>query len=234
MGKNKLCFVRLLIVFVRAMSSQMEERHLRFLDSENIPNSIILTDDPMRVKMLVAHYLESAVLSGERRCLFSYTGKYRGVDIAVISSGFGETAAETVLHEAARLGARDVIYMGECISLSAAYELRQVVIAAGGDEDLLKSARAASLQSSIPVHIQDVVTFDRYYLEGFKGETPDGILDFATGGVYRYAEENGLAALSLLTVSENALTGERIDESERQSRFHSAAVLAFETLATRA
>jgi len=50
-------------------------------------------------------------------------------------------------------------------------------------------------------------------------------------GFYTFAEENGISALSILTVSENIVTGEKMEEHERRSRLYPAARLVFETAA---
>ena len=55
-------------------------------------------------------------------------------------------------------------------------------------------------------------------------------VDYASGAIAQYAGDHGFAALSVLTVSQNLITGERIGEHERQSRFNAAARIVFETL----
>jgi purine-nucleoside phosphorylase len=57
------------------------------------------------------------------------------------------------------------------------------------------------------------------------------VADFASGAVARFAFDQGVAALSVLTVSQNTSTGEKIEEHERQSRMDAAARIIFETLA---
>lgn len=125
------------------------------------------------------------------------------------------------------MGVREVIYIGECLSLTTAHKLRDAILADGADAGLLRRARNASRRFSLPVTVCGVTTNDRFYL----GEsTGSSVVDFATAAVYDYAREHGLAALSILTVSENTATCERVDEHERQGRFNAASRLAFETL----
>ena len=205
---------------------------LSFIDADALPENAILTDDPMRSRMLAAHYLDNAVPLHGKRGMVAFSGSYKGAKIAVLSCGFGTAAAESYLCEMARLGAKTVVYTGECVSLTGAYPLRQVIIAEGSDKGMIQRAQHSADSFELPPFtLCGVVTHDLYYINGFDGEAPNGILDFASDAVFCCARTLGLTALSLLTVSENAATGERVEDHERQSRFHNASRLCFETLA---
>lgn len=195
----------------------------------SLPERAVLTDDPMRARMLAAHWLENAAPLYELRGLEGCVGGYRGAGIALLSVGYGESAALLYLHEAAQLGVKRVIYMGECVSHEADLRLRDVIIPEGADPALLACALEAARQSGLSVNILGVTTDDRFFL-GAGGDSR-GITDFASGAVARYAAGHGLAALSILTVSQNTANGEGLEEHERQSRFHDAARLTFEALA---
>lgn len=197
--------------------------------TSRLPESVILTDDPMRARMLAAHWLENATQIYELRGMAGYTGSYKGAEIALLSSGYGESAALLYLHEAVRLGARRVVYTGECISHHTDVRLRDIVIPEGGDAVLLRRALAASKEYGIPVKALPVATDDRFFLREVPASAE--VTDFAAGAVAEYAAGHGIAALSVLTVSRNTKSGEAVEEHERQSRFHDAARLVFETLA---
>ena len=244
---------------------------MKIIDVNRTAKRLLLTDDPMRVKMLAAHYLEDTRLVSEARGLCAYSGRYRDVEIACVSCGYGAAAAEIILHELAQAGAQDVLYLGECVSLTSALKLRQLILACGGDEGFLRLAQSLTSSSADPASIHTVLTDDRYFLKannrfvqemnnlsnhepgscnthvknnGVSSEstsakpvhvssapsTSVSLVDFATEGIYRYSNANGIAALSILTVTENIETGESVEESERQSRLHPAASLALETL----
>ena len=133
--------------------------------------------------------------------------------------GFGHNAVLPYLPQAKKLGASDIIYIGHCVATAQEYSLRAVVLAEGGDSDLLKRACLTASQYGISALPHSILGCD-------------GIVDFATETIYAGARECDLAALSILTVSENSATGERMEEHERRSRFYAASRLAFETLAT--
>ena len=194
-----------------------------------LPVRAIMTDDPMRVRMLAAHWLENAKVLFELRGMIGYTGNYKDAELTLIAAGYGESAAMLYLDDACLLGARRVIYMGECISHVCSVKLRDVILAEGGDAALMQCALTVSGRFSIAATARDVTTNDRMFIE--ESVTPGDITDFASGAVARFAAGRELAVLSVLTVSQNTATGERIEEHERQSRFNAASQLVFETLA---
>ena len=197
--------------------------------TDRLPYYAIITDDPMRTRMLSAHWLENTKVLYELRGMIGYTGMYKGAAIALLSAGYGETSALLYLHDACLLGARRVIYTGECVSQTPEVHLRDVIIAKGGDEKLTGCALRASKQFSIPTSVREAYTNDRMFLgdPSFSGD----IVDYASYAVAGYASKLEVAAISVLTVSQNTATGERVEEHERQSRFNTAAQLAFETIA---
>ena len=195
-----------------------------------LPPKVIMTDDPMRVKMLAAHWLDNAALLYELRGMTGYTGKYKDEEIAVLATGFGGSSARLYMHDAALLGMRSVIYLGECIAQVQGIRLRDVIIAAGGDRLMTERALDIASQFSLPVSVREVNSCERFYSDD--RQIAADIIDFASESVAEFAEGHGIAAISVLTVSQNTATGERMEEHERQSRFHDAARLAFEVMAS--
>ncbi|MCL1817071.1 MAG: hypothetical protein FWG43_05675 [Clostridiales bacterium] len=195
----------------------------------NLPVRAILTDDPMRARMLAAHYMENVTVLYELRGMIGYSGSYNGAKIALLSVGYGESAALLYLHDAFLCGVRRVLYMGECISCSPHFKLRDIILAAGGDATLMRYALVAAKQLSLTTTIGNVTTCDRLFLN-MSGITGD-IADFAAGAVAGFAADYGMAALSVLTVSQNTATREQIEEHERQSRLNAAAQIVFESCA---
>ena len=195
----------------------------------DLPARAVVTDDPMRAKMLAAHWLDSAEVIYDLRGMIGYTGSYKGAPISLIAAGYGESAAMLYLHDARMLGVKRVIYMGECISRIREIKLRDVILADGGDAALTLCAQTAAKQLPIVATVRGVVTNDRLFLDEIIAQAD--IVDFASGAAVRYAAGHGLAVLSVLTVSQNTVTGEKMEEHERQSRFNAASQLVFETLA---
>jgi len=120
---------------------------------------------------------------------------------------------------------RELVYIGACVSTTVRHSLRSVILAAGGSESLLSRAVAAARQFVIPATARTVLSPS--------AELPEEgcIIDEATGAFYERARAGGVEALSILTVSEDVIKGEKMEEHEFRSRFYAAARLAFETLA---
>ena len=209
----------------------------RFIDSDvhNLPDWAIVTDDPMRVKMLVAHHLDNVSLISENRGMLAYTGTICGVPIGMYSVGFGETSTLLYLKEMIDLGVTSVLYLGECVSHITELHLNEIVIPQSAcrgsithyaDAGLFEKCLSAAKQGEIPVRKMAIGTEDKYWLDHKKKGEHYRVTDFASGAVFEYATACGLTAASILTVSENSLSGQRIGDAQRQSRFHSAAKIA--------
>lgn len=192
--------------------------------SERLPNRVILTDDPLRAKMLAAHHLEYSAPVFEQGDVFAFSGSYNNMPIALLSTGFGNDAIFNYLTEAKRLGATEIVFIGECISSTARYKLREVILAAGGSRSLLQRARDAALRFDIQATVRTVLPPEA-------AQPEDGcIIDGVSGGLYERAKTEGVEALSILTVTENTKTGEKAEEHERRSRLYAASRLVFEAL----
>lgn len=213
-----------------------------FLDipEKPLPACAILTDDPMRVEMFVAHHLEQAKLYTRQRGMTGYVGSYAEVPVVVQAVGYGSASLVAYLHELVSLyGVKTVVYAGECVSRESSLLLRELVVAskayAGAegleaDSRLLQNAVLAARKCAITIRTNMVHTDDRYGTRELEPCCARAcIVDFATYALYEYAKRHDIAALSLLEVSEHK--GECVDPAERQSRFHGLARLAFETVA---
>ena len=189
------------------------------------PGRVILTDDPLRAKMMAAHHLENAVLLYENGDELLYFGSYNGTAIALVAVGFDNEAFPGFIREAAKLDVTEVIYIGGCASITDRYPLRTVILADGGCRNLQNRALTAAARCAITAAVRTVASPD-----GVTGEGID-ITDSVTGAFYMEARSYNIKALSILTVSENTKTGEKMEEHERRSRFYAAARLVFETFA---
>jgi len=195
--------------------------------SEMLPRRLILTDDPLRAKMLSAHHLEYSTLLYEQGDVLVYSGSYKDVPIVLASTGIGSDAVLSYFEEYKGLGAAEIAYVGACVSTSDKSaadggELRSVVLAAGGSRRLLDRALRTAKQYGIGATIRKVLPPDSLQPEG------GCIVDDVTGALYDQTRADGIKALSVLTVSENTKTGEKIEEHEKRSRFYAAARLVFE------
>lgn len=246
------------------------------LITDKRPGSIVLTDDPLRAKMLVAHNLEYSTQTYEQGDILIYSGSYKGVPIALASTGFGSSAVFSCLQDVINSGTgdranvpgctaaenaerpaagslgpaclsehiREVVFIGECTGAEAKDGLGTVILANGGSRSFLSRALAAAKHCEIPVKVRSVsqigamqqdaganVSGSPVFADASAADSEGGISDEITCALYEHTRASGLEALSILTVSENTETGEKMEEHERRSRFYAAARLVFETLA---
>lgn len=224
---------------------------------EEIADKLLLTDDPMRVKMIVANYLENAKCHNELRCMFGYTGTYKGKRISVQSIGLGAPSASIYFKELLEeYGVKTIVYVGTCASISRNLKTRDVVLVMGAstdsamaklrfgdviysavaDFDLLHLAYEKSSAMGIKVPIINIFSTDLLEDEKVNGKVKQlsdyGVmaLDMETYELYTLAAKYGARVISILTVSDEILTGQKSGSAERQSTFHDMIKLAFETL----
>ena len=206
------------------------------------PKHVIITDDPLRAKMLAAHHLEYARPVHDSDDELVWFGSYAQTEIALASAGFSSGAVADYISSAAQYGVTDILFIGECTSASDTVPLRTVVLADGADSALMRNAQLAAAQFNIPYVVQIVSEFNRtpQDIRGTADAITDafyatpmvsGIADTTTNAFYAKATDSGIAALAILTVTHHTGTGERMEDHERRSRLYNAARLAFETCA---
>lgn len=103
------------------------EYHLQTRTGDLAP-VCLLVGDPERATMIAEKHLQEAVLVGDHRGLKSYTGKFQGERVSVVTTGMGGASAGIVLPEAVRSGARAFIHVGSCGSMQAHAKVGDVVI----------------------------------------------------------------------------------------------------------
>ena len=162
--------------------------------SEDLPLYAVMTDDPMRARMLAAHFLDNAKVLFELRGMIAYSGAYKGVMLSVISAGYGESSTLLYLHDAYLLGVRRVLYMGECVSRTNHFKVRDIIVSDDGDKALILSALSVSTEFSLPLTLAGVATRDRLFLEDSKSDDKRGIVDFAAAAISAFAAMHEIAA----------------------------------------
>lgn len=96
-------------------------------DIGDLSENLIITGDPKRVKM-IASLFDNAEKIAENRQYISYTGKYRGVDVSVLSTGIGTPATTIAIEEANRIGVARIIRVGTTGALQPGIRQGDLVI----------------------------------------------------------------------------------------------------------
>lgn len=103
-----------------------EQYHIG-LKPGDIPNYVLLPGDPKRTE-LISNLWDQRDFVADRRQFRSYKGKYKGADIAVVSSGIGPSAIEIALIELINIGAHTFIRVGSSGALRKEVDVGDIVI----------------------------------------------------------------------------------------------------------
>ena len=83
----------------------------RFSYIEKLPSKIVITEDPMRARILVAHLLDCAEPLFEKGDISVTSGSYKDVPMAVISSGVENDEFSSHLDEIKADGKKEVVHI---------------------------------------------------------------------------------------------------------------------------
>ena len=199
----------------------------------SLPSVCLITDDPYRVKMIAAHYLDNVELFTETRGQVGLIGKYKSIPLIVLSVGIGTTSTMAYITElCAKNQIKRIVYFGDCITndstlsvgsiiyISKAYENDQCYAVSENlylNTEIILRANNNDAQSCV------TTTYDRYLIERQYRTSPESkVLDFTTSELYKLGIESNIETISILNVCENVITHENIADAVRQSGCHTA------------
>lgn len=209
----------------------------------DIAESILLPGDPLRAQYIAETYLDDAVRYTHVRGMSGYTGTYQGKRVSVQGTGMGGPSMGIYAYELIhgygvkrliRIGSagalQDSLAIGDLIGASAASydtdysrqrKLGGTVVPAASFELLLQGHHYAN-QLQIPLHVGPILSSDQFY-------TPGGVddllpwkrvgmlaVEMEAASLYMVAQEGGVQALCLLTVTDLPFTGEEMTSGERE------------------
>jgi len=221
----------------------------------DIASAVLLPGDPLRAKYIAENFLENAVCYNEIRGMLGFTGTYHGKRVSVQGTGMGAPSISIYANELMEhYKAETFIRVGTCGSIRADVHTKDVVIAVAASTDsgmnhdrfgnicfaptasfelLLKAWEAAGIHG-VKAVAAGVFTSDKFYDDRLVSKrdmmTAYGVaaVDMETCELYTLAARYGRKALSLLTVSDHLLTGEKCTTEERQTSFNGMIKLALE------
>ncbi|MCP3855798.1 MAG: purine-nucleoside phosphorylase [Actinomycetia bacterium] len=214
---------------------------------------VLLPGDPLRAEWIAENHLDDARQVTGVRNMLGFTGTVSGVPVSVMGSGMGVPSSAIYATELIRSYDVDrIIRVGSCGGLRSDVTLNQLILAIGAgtdsninrarigghdfpavaDFDLLAAADEAARRRQVEVLVGTVFTSDLFY-------APDGYYDAAavhgmlavemeTAGLYGVGAAEGARMLSILTVSDNLITGERLSTEDRQSGFDAMVAMALD------
>ena len=219
--------------------------------------SVLLLSSSVDVQYIAKNYLTDSFCYNEIRGMYGYTGNYKGKRVSVQGVGFGVPSQSIYLYDLIHdHGSKRFVKIGGCrgmkpelalgdtvLALSASYdnylcvgEFGQMNFSPAATYSLLKSAYTLAGEQGVTPKVGSVFTTDLYY-----SNDPDfwrrwaqlGVLcvDMEAAGLYSYAAKFGTEALSILSVEESLVTGEKLSQSEQNRQLDKLAELALGLLA---
>ena len=219
-----------------------------------IAETILLPGDPLRAKWIAETFFENPVCFNTVRNMLGYTGTYNGKKVSVMGTGMGVPSISIYAHELITgYGVKNLIRVGSAGSYQESVKIRDIVLAmaassnsgvnelrfGGADyaptanfELFLKAVEAAQ-EDNIKVKAGNVFTSDEFYaddFESYKKWSKFGVLcvEMETAGLYTIAAKHNVNALTILTISDSLVTGERTTSKERETTFKDMIKIALE------
>lgn len=222
-------------------------------DGMPIAKTVLMPGDPLRAKFIAENFLENPVEFNSVRNILGYTGNYKGKPVSVMASGMGVPSMAIYSYELFKFFDVDnIIRIGTCGALQPTMKLYDVVIAMGAATDSnyasqynlpgylppiasyeLLSRAIGEIKGDQHAHVGNVLTSDFFYsadTTALDKWAAMGILavDMETAALYWNATYLRKNALSILTVSDQIVTGEQATTEERQTAFTQMMNIALE------
>lgn len=221
-----------------------------------IAESILLPGDPLRAKYIAENFLEEAKLYNEVRGMLGYTGFYKGKRVSVQGTGMGLPSISIYLNELMQeYGVQKLMRIGTCGAIHPDIKLKEVILGQASSTDnamnplrfngmsyapiadfeLLKQAYEAAVSKNMEVRVGNILASDTFYNDDHGNDPYQKWRDFGvlavemeSAALYTLAAKYGRKALTLLTVSDSLVTGEKCSAEERQTSFTEMMEIALE------
>ena len=217
-----------------------------------IAETVLLPGDPLRAAWVAETFLEDAVPYNRVRNMLGFTGSWRGRRVSVQGSGMGQASLAIYAEELIRFyGVKRLIRIGSCGAMQRELGLRSIVLPLSASTDssmnrhrfrdmdyapapawkLLEKAVGAARELGVEPAVGPILSSDSFYNpdpELWKLWASYGILavEMESNALFTIAAFHGVEAASVLTVSDNIVTGEETDAADRERSFAEMAEIA--------
>ncbi|HUW77452.1 MAG TPA: purine-nucleoside phosphorylase [Candidatus Nanopelagicaceae bacterium] len=222
--------------------------------SGDIADRILLPGDPLRAEWIAEKFFENPVCYSTVRNMLGFTGTYQGKRISVQGTGMGAPSISIYAHELfVDYDVQIAIRVGTCGAIQDFLRPRDLILAMSASTDssinrralggldlapnadfgLLKSADLIATERKLSQTVGGVASMDLFYdptdaLDRFREYGVLG-LEMETSALYSLALKHRRRALSIVTVSDQILTGEKLSAEEREQSLSEMAELALAT-----
>ena len=204
-------------------------------DKKDIAKRVLMPGDPNRAYYIANKYLENAKLVNKVRGELAYTGKYKGVDVTVFSSGMGIPSMGIYSYELFNEYDVDyIIRIGTAGSYKEDLKVYDILLASSAYSLTLNSTiMDVALKKGLKLHEGRVHTSEAFYTDS-KDYTPytnQGCVavEMETFALFHNAKVTGKKATAIVTISDNLVTHEKTTSEERQNSFVTMIKLALES-----
>lgn len=218
--------------------------------------AVLMPGDPQRAEHIATTFLADARRVTDVRNVWGYTGTWRGRPVSVMAHGMGIPSCSIYATELVReYGVKTLVRVGSCGTVLPDVKLGDVIIAMGASTDskvnrvrfrghdfaaladfgLVERAVAAARAAQVPVRVGNVFSADLFYSpepELFDVLEKLGVLgvEMEAAGLYGVAAEEGVRALTLVTVSDHIRRREHLTPEERRTSFTAMIGVALDTV----
>lgn len=224
---------------------------------EDIAETVLLSGDPLRAKYVAENMLDDAKCYNKVRNMLGYTGFYKGKRVSVQGTGMGQPSLAIYAHELINeYHAKKLIRIGTCGALSSEIKLGDIIIAHGASTDssmnkmtfqgldfsaiadfeLLRKAVEFAEKRKVAIKVGNVFSTDVFYMaedpKRWQVWSDHQVLcaEMESSLLYTMAARHNVQALSILTVSDNIITGEAASSEEREKKFHQMTEIALQLI----
>lgn len=204
---------------------------------------VLMSGDPLRAELIAKEYLEGTQCFNRVRGMLGYTGTYKGTRISVMGHGMGIPSIGIYSYELFNMyDVQAILRLGSAGAISEKVRVKDLVIGMGAstdsaygrqfelpgtfaplaDYELLKTAVSCCDAKGASYHVGNILSSDIFYEERANVNAKwarMGVLavEMEASALYMNAARAGKRALTICTVSDHLLTGERLSSEERQS-----------------
>ena len=220
----------------------------------DIAETVLLPGDPLRAKYVADNFLKDVVCYNRVRNMFGFTGTYNDRRVSIQGSGMGMGSTAIYVNELITdYHVKNVIRVGTCGAIRDDLQLGQVILAmsASGDSsanmtnfngmhyaatadfDLLLRAWQIAERLGVKTHTGSIFSTNTFYADHedrWKIWAEHGILgvEMETQILFTLAKKLGAKALSVLTVSDNIVTGAAATSEDREQSYMDMMKIALE------
>ena len=224
----------------------------------DIAKTVLMSGDPLRVKMIAEKYLENPKLVNKIRNIYAYTGTYKGKEVTIMAHGMGIPSMGIYAYELFKFYEVDkIIRLGSCGAYSEdlnlldillvdksytesnfSYELNnEKVNETESSKDVNDKLKEAAKKLGINLVEGNVMSTDCFdwYVKDIKvllDRLPNDVIaaEMESFVLFYLAEKFNKKAACLLTVVDSHYKKEELSAEDRESKLDNMALVALESI----